>query len=208
MSKIFGFPRPMVNFKYPHLEREFDDELCEEVRAVVGELAAWSEAESLPIPVITEVTRTDQMQLNYYTPYGWKLFTGRDEDGDRHILSAGEMIMLREIKEEIRNWASNELGIAMWALKRWTWHRISHAVDLRNSHYSMAQLTKVVGWMGARIRQLEDMSPGRQWSFLVHDIGRGGHMHLEYKNRAAQAEFLKRWKPDLSQLQIPKHHGA
>lgn len=211
----------MIRYKYPHLEAEFTNQLHEKVRSVVGALSDWSEIEGIPGPVVTEIGRTDQQQLNYYFDYGSRalniLRMGRTRDGIKTKLSVVERDHAIEIERAIlgevartgKNYSpgyeADRVGIAIWALNRFTWHRCFCAADLRNSHYDPKTLARVVAFIGSKVVEQEGLNPKRRdWEFLVHDIGRGDHIHLAYRDNLWRENFLKAWKSDLDKLKIPE----
>lgn len=191
-----------IQFKYPLLSGELT-ECPKELQDLLNQFTLWSAASGLPDPVVTEVLRSDQMQLNYYVPYARQLLEGG------YPFSKADRDNLTDINASIKDHRNGEdFGVLQWALYRWTWHRIAHAVDLRNSHYRGEELRTVVAWLEKEISLREAAKPGRQWEFLVHDIGRGNHIHIGCRDLEAKLKFLKDWKPDLNALVMPpRFHG-
>jgi hypothetical protein len=197
-----------IEFKAPYLESEYNLGLHAKVKSACNDFDLFSQMNGLPNPLVTEVLRTDQMQINYYVPYGrgvLHLFrTGRDEDGSRLNITVEEKKHALEITEMIsRLGKGDDVGIATWALNKFTWHRCRCAVDLRNNHYSGDQFRQVKTWWENYLVQREADKPGRQYEFLAHDIGRGNHFHLGYRDFQAQADYFRTHKPSLDGLKLP-----
>lgn len=75
--------------------------------------------------------------------------------------------------------------------KDFSWHMVYCACDLRNNHYSPAQLDRVVEFLRtqtqdeaqslSRLRKLLGRivrPPKPTWEILAHDVGRGEHIHV------------------------------
>lgn len=136
---------------------ELEDEfriLHPEVPPVLWDLDRWSDEEGLPEVVVTHVVRTPEQQAEFY----WQDFQRR--------------LGLEE--KEARNLAS----------KKFSWHSVRCAVDIRNSHYTHEQLLAV-------LQHLKPLCRSPMWELLSHDIGRGEHIHIGRQDFA--------WR---------KHHGA
>lgn len=67
---------------------------------------------------------------------------------------------------------------------RFSWHLVRCAVDIRNSHYSIDQLGRV----------LEFLKDGRDegWEILNHDVGKGSHIHVGFRDPEWRARFKDR----------------
>lgn len=61
------------------------------------------------------------------------------------------------------------------ARNRWTWHFVFCAIDLRDWIYSDDQIVAVVAF-------LRKACTGPNWEFLYHDVGRGKHLHIGYRD--------------------------
>lgn len=61
--------------------------------------------------------------------------------------------------------------------KRFSWHMCLCAVDLRNFTYTAEQLGRVYAF-------LTDNHDPELWEVLSHDVGRGDHLHLAFRDAA------------------------
>jgi hypothetical protein len=63
------------------------------------------------------------------------------------------------------------------ARSKFSWHLVGCGCDLRNIEYSADQLVAVVNFL----REGRDDSA---WEILSHDVGRGSHLHVGFKDTA------------------------
>lgn len=116
-------------------------QLHPDVRFSIIDLDDWSAASGLPEVVITHVNRTEEQQEAIY----WKQ------------IQKAEGLREKEAREKAR--------------KKFSWHRVRCAVDLRNKHYTKQQRGQVV------LRLMQGRTKG-PWEILEHDVGRGDHIHV------------------------------
>lgn len=67
---------------------------------------------------------------------------------------------------------------------RWSWHLVNRAVDLRNRDWTDAQRHAIETWLK------------KQWpdaEILMHDIGRGDHLHVAIPGPRSRLRRLRRW---------------
>lgn len=70
------------------------------------------------------------------------------------------------------------------ARARFSWHLVGCAVDLRNSHYTAVQRKQVMQY-------LRQHCPSGTCELLEHDIGRGNHIHLAFKDEQWRLTYPK-----------------
>lgn len=138
-----------MKFKTAALQVEFDG-LHPEVRRGVSDLDKWSVANGIPEVVVTHVFRTKAFQEETYWPAIAKRLAA--ENPKRPV---------GEIEAEAR----------AEARKKFSWHLVHCAIDIRNRHYSPDQRRRVMGFL-----QRGRAAP--IWEVLEHDVGRGDHIHL------------------------------
>jgi hypothetical protein len=155
----------LVQFKAPALEAELA-QTHPEVQALVLDLAAWSGDEGLPAPCVTHVLRSRRWQRDTYTPYAHALLKR---------FRAREKLKPMELRDAQALATLDAAGIIAWAENRPSDHFWRCAVDLRNRDYTPAQLVRVM----ERIRTGRRTS---RWQILSHDVGRGGHIHVGYRD--------------------------
>jgi hypothetical protein len=68
---------------------------------------------------------------------------------------------------------------------RFSWHLVDCAADVRNSHYTPAQLKQVMGF-------LRPLCEAPLWELLSHDVGRGEHLHLGKRDFAWRKAYKVR----------------
>lgn len=68
------------------------------------------------------------------------------------------------------------------AAKRWTWHLVDCCIDLRDWVWTPAQIQDILNFLKARCQ-------GSLWEILYHDIGKGMHFHVGYRDFARRKEF-------------------
>jgi hypothetical protein len=127
------------------------------VAATLHALDEYSEAMGLPEVVVTDVLRTPAQQEAIY----W-----------RALQKAGNLT-----EEEARSAAR----------KKFSWHLVAAAVDLRNTHYSRAQLEEAVAF-------LKKGRSAPMWEVLSHDVGQGHHLHVGRKDFSWRLAFQQKKK--------------
>ncbi len=120
-------------------------DLHPEVRRLVLSLDAYSDAAKLPEVVVTHVLRTPEQQEDIY----WR-----------------NLRIAKDISED---------EARAQARKKFSWHMARCAVDIRNSHYTPDQLSRVMAY-------LRPCCPTGPWELLQHDVGRGDHIHIGRKD--------------------------
>lgn len=88
------------------------------------------------------------------------------------------------ITEALRDAATmaNYYG-ADWRGRKWSWHLVGRAVDIRNRHWDPVQRTQIV-------KYLETNWPDAE--VLMHDVV-GDHLHFAYPAPGSRLKRLKRW---------------
>lgn len=165
-----------VEFKVPSLEHQFRTQLHPRVREEILNLGEWSVAQSIPSVVVTEVVRTDAMQVDRYVPYARRLIaelrSGAEMDPAEKKLASALVLL-------------SDQGVVRWAINKFTWHRCSCAVDLRVRHYTAGQLHGISEHIAKRCPPRTPavgiLVPGPSWEFLVHNID-GPHAHLAFRD--------------------------
>jgi hypothetical protein len=112
-----------------------------DVQEVVIALDSWTRAKGWPEVVVTDVLRTRAEQEALY----WK-----------SIMAAKKCTEFEARKS---------------ARSRFSWHMCFCAADLRDSHYTSAQLDEVVRWLRAHREP-------PMWEILDHTVGAGRHLHV------------------------------
>ena len=72
------------------------------------------------------------------------------------------------------------------ARKKFSWHRAYCAVDIRNTNFGPLDRTKI-------FKQLKAAHATDRWEILMHDVGRGDHFHVGYRD----TEWKHRWSNQL-----------
>ena len=71
-----------------------------------------------------------------------------------------------------------------WEDSKWSWHLVGRAVDIRNKNWTTAQRHAIELWLK------------KNWpdgEILMHDIGRGDHLHVAIPGPYSRLRRLKRW---------------
>lgn len=118
-----------------------------DVIAAVKALDDFSHANRLPELVVTHAIRTPQQQEDIY----WRGIA--------------------------KNTGLPEAEARAAARKKFSWHLCRCAVDLRNRHYTAAQLAQVMEF-------LRDGRERPHWEVISHDVGRGQHLHIGRRDEA------------------------
>lgn len=147
-----------MQFKYPQLQAEYK-KIDQRTQNALQELDNFSQANALPEPIITHVHRTLQQSEEIY----WKVELVEAK-------SKGATITEAEARTRAR--------------KRFSFHMVDTACDLRDYIYTPTQLTLVLSCLRA----------GRQdgnWEVLGHDVGSGHHLHIAYRNMELYNDWRK-----------------
>jgi len=72
------------------------------------------------------------------------------------------------------------------ARAKFSWHRVYCALDIRNSNFDDVQRTRIY-------KQLKTGRDNSMWEILQHDVGRGDHFHVGYKD----FDWRHRWSRQL-----------
>jgi hypothetical protein len=137
----------------------------------VEALDVWSRENGLPEAFVTEILRTPEQQEDIYSRYALgliaKLRDGQDmPPKDRAMALELSKLVLPDIRE--------------WARRRFSWHLVGCAVDLRSRHYSMSQLARVMKFLRKRCL-------GPSWLVLAHDVT-APHIHIQLSRPEKRVE--------------------
>lgn len=129
----------------------------------------WSTQAFIPEPFIVELWRTRQEQGDIYVQV-WR-------DIQRRLKAGQPVINLQGFKPEYVDLDDGELRER--AEEKFSWHLVRCAADFRTKHYSVPQLTRVIGFFKQRCS-----SP--LWELVFEPHGTSMHIH------AAKRDF--RWR--------------
>lgn len=90
-------------------------------------------------------------------------------------------------KQYINDFHGVEAEARKLARNKFSWHRVYCAMDIRNNCYDRQ----------AKERIFKFLKKGRessQWEILLHDIGRGDHFHVGYRDYAARRKWEQQLK--------------
>ncbi len=135
-----------MKFKTPVLELEFTAGLHPRVKAKIEDLDAWCQANHYPEVTLTHILRTKDEQIDIYWTSIQKANPGMTIQAARNA-----------------------------AAKKFSWHLVGCAVDIRNTVYTLQQLVNIQAHLKLRTK------PG-EWEVLNHDVGRGEHLHCGLKD--------------------------
>jgi hypothetical protein len=68
------------------------------------------------------------------------------------------------------------------ARAKFSWHLVGCAADLRNSTYTAIQLRTIM----AKLKENTNLS---EYEILSHDVGRGEHLHIGYRDYGRRKEY-------------------
>lgn len=78
-----------------------------------------------------------------------------------------------------------EIYGANWKARgKFSWHLVGRAVDIRNRDWSPERRVLITAWLKANWPDAE---------ILMHDIGRGDHLHLAIPEPRSRLRRLRRW---------------
>jgi hypothetical protein len=156
-----------MNFTEPHLKGEFRALLHHEARDVVMALDTWSLESGLPEVVVTHVIRTPGEQQRIYIAYANRLIYRRQI---QDAFSPSE----QSLADDLAKMTEGEIN--RWAFKRFSWHLIGCAVDIRSKHYELAHLSAVMEY-------LRERCPKPEWELIEHDVS-GPHVHIARRDQS------------------------
>lgn len=168
------------------MERDFPT-IHPDLIQLAGEFEAFSGAEGLPDPVVTDLIRNPADQEAIYL----KFYTGLQaalEPGDRHGMidtqGDGEWRALTPTEwheaDQVHGLTNVQLRIR--AKERFTWHWVKCAMDLRTRHYTRSQLVVAKSFFDKRC-------PKPSWEFLVHDVT-APHMHVGRRDAKWREHYM------------------
>lgn len=140
--------------------------LPQQLRDKVTGLAAWLHSKGWEAPFITCIRRTQDDQERIYLPYAEKLVRSLQMGlplSDKERVLAGELEKMTPEEREA------------WARAKFSWHCALCAVDIRNRVYSRAQRKAIMDFLRYGTNATE-------WEVLEHDVGRGDHLHLAFRD--------------------------
>lgn len=149
--------------------------LPQQLRDKVTGLAAWLHSKGWEAPFITCIRRTSDEQRKIYLPYAEKLVRSLQMGlplSDKERVLAGELEKMTPEEREA------------WARAKFSWHCALCAVDIRNRVYSRAQRKVIMDFLRYGTNATE-------WEVLEHDVGRGDHIHLAFRD----IDRKKAWRP-------------
>lgn len=131
-----------MKFKKPELELEFVAGIHPQLQAKIKDLDEWCLANGYPEVTLTHVLRTKDDQIDIYWLSIQKANPGMTVQAARNA-----------------------------AAKKFSWHLVGCAVDIRNTVYTTTQLVNINAHLKLKTK------PG-VWEILNHDVGRGEHLHV------------------------------
>lgn len=154
-----------MNFKAPALELEFREGLDEPVRFTVQALDFWSRENGIPEVTVTQVLRSPKEQERIYTQHAERLIQKLNQ-GER--MRPADRTLATELA------GLSRADVMAWARRRFSWHMVGQAVDIRSRHYSERQTEQVMEFLMKRCQAPE-------WELLKHDVT-GPHIHIGRKD--------------------------
>lgn len=151
-------------FSAPKMAEEFK-QLPPALQEKAVKADEWVLKQGWPALFITCVGRSDDDSERIYTPVADKLV----RDLELRLLKTERERLLAESLAGM-----NALQRKAWAREKFSWHRCLCALDIRNRVYSREQRR-------ALMNHLRFGTNGTQWLFLEHDVGRGDHIHAEFR---------------------------
>lgn len=149
--------------KFSSDEMEGQLAMCHpDLLVVMRQFEVWSDGHGLPEPHISEVMRTPKEQGRIYARE-WRdkaLKTVRDP-----------LTTALDKKHAQRLLDMPALELLALAAKKFTWHFVGAAVDIRTNHYRLAELTTVEKWF-------RDRCEPPIWELITEKHGTGAHIHL------------------------------
>jgi hypothetical protein len=77
-------------------------------------------------------------------------------------------------------------------VKKFSWHFVDCAIDLRVKHYTPDQLALVIGWFSEKCRSSE-------WELYHKNHGTGPHIHVAYR----EFGLRKKWEAEAYKRKTP-----
>lgn len=159
-----------------------------DVRKAVNALDQWSIEGAFPEVVVTHVLRSADEQQKIYFKHAEELISKLRQGAP---MSSEQTTLAGELE------AMNEARRKQWARNRFSWHRVGAAVDLRNTHYSKAQLAGVMNFL----RHGRVTGP---WELLSHDVSAGNHIHIGRRDFAWRGQYEQSMKDAKSATEAQK----
>jgi hypothetical protein len=161
-----------MKFASPHMEFEFAEGLDDQLRLVVQALDFWSRENGIPEVFVTEVQRTVAEQERIYTRHADKLI---------YKLKAGSQMRPadRTLAVELAKLSRDE--VMDWARRRFSWHLVNCAIDMRVKHYSETEADQVMEFIHKRC-------PAPKFEVLKHDVT-APHIHLGVRRPEKRIEI-------------------
>lgn len=151
------------------MEREWP-EMHPELHSLMLDWNDFSDKQGLPPPTFTQLVRYREEQKAIYFQHWKQLISTLQTKGPDALT-----LLDRQTAQQYLHFTDEELMAE--AEKRFTWHWVACAVDMRTvgpnpakPHYSLEQMQLAVGFFNQRC-------PKPLWEFLVHDV-HGPHMHI------------------------------
>lgn len=148
--------------------------LPEQLRKKLEDADAWLKAKGWPELFITCIGRTDDDSERIYTPVAERLVRDlelKNLKTDRERVLAGELAKMNPTQRRA------------WARAKFSWHRCLCAVDIRNRCFSREQRRELMN-------HLRFGTSPTTHEVLEHDVGRGDHIHLAFKDFAQRKRLL------------------
>lgn len=186
------------------------------LKGLLVELQEWSIAQEIPEPVITELIRTPEENMQLYTRLwrglvegafasGMVQGVGDGESKRRRVAVVGLLHARKELSDlvpailsgqplpmEARKKLSATLNptfLREEAEKRFSWHMARCAADLRTFHYRSTQRPRVFAWLHSKL--LGKLAVGSA-ELLEHDVA-GPHIHVAWKDEAWKRQFCSQF---------------
>jgi hypothetical protein len=160
-----------------------------ELRALLEAFDAFSEAEGLPDPVVTDLVRSPEAQERIYVTFWQKLQQALEDGPHKGQIDPEGDGSFRPLTESEKRDAEAVRGLTLEQLSaraknRFTWHHCACAADLRTRHYGPGQLKRVRAWVMEKTAPPSDVRPqDRLWEVLFHDVT-APHLHIARRDAA------------------------
>lgn len=178
-----------------------------DAKALLVELEHWSQASRITPPVVTDLLRPHEENARIYTNRYKDLLQEAASTGVlTHLNPVTQNARRRELTTVLRAvkapgevWEKVLRGqlldvseratlaatvapdlLEAEARKRFSWHCVRTAVDLRTKHYQGNEKGRVHVWLYER-------TPKPGWEFLEHEVVGGNHFHLAKEDLAWKA---------------------
>lgn len=192
------------------MEHYWKNEIHPDLRTILVSGDRFCEQNGLPEQVMTDGKRDPKGQVRIYVTYWRKLLRSLlpgehqgkidpEGDGTFRALNTEDLKQLAKLTKAINERVGKEeaaqkrclgqaerdafvtLLLEELAAKKFTWHWVLCACDLRTRHYKPPQLLMLNDFYGVRCKQ-------PQWEHLVHDVT-APHRHLARRDFAWRAKY-------------------